>query len=302
MIFRRPCFLVFLFLSLFNQFTQKSFAENKNFSIGVEPALVEVVLEEPGEEKKVELTYLNSSDQPLGLEIFPIDFKQQDKTGLVEFLGREAGSYSYSLSSFLSFESARIDLEAGEKRKFLVSVKNRPDLSPGGHYAAVVARLIDTSEKSSSAKVTPSISALILVRKTGGERFNLSLIEVGWPKNPVVFGYPRVITLLFQNEGNVHLVPYGRLEIFDLFGRQLYKGVINTSSLRVFPSSRRYIKIEAGAVKPSLPFSINSLTVRGEDSLSKTNFLFKDSFIYLNPILIFLPLVGLSIVIVKKRQ
>lgn len=278
------------------------FAQELSGPLEVYPAMVEVVLDRPGEEKLVELTYVNHSRQALNLEIFPIDFKQQDDFGAIGFLGQEAGSYSYSLSSFLSFEGNRLVLDPGEERKFVVLVKDRPDLSPGGHYAAVVARLLPGQETDGVTKITPSISSLILVRKTGGERFNLSLLDLDWPRRSVVFRYPQTITPRFQNEGNIHLIPYGRLEIRDLFDRLLYKGVVNTSSLRIFPSSRRYIKVDPKPIQASLPLSLNSLTVVGQDSLKKTHYLFQESFIYVHPgLLVFLG-GALGAVVLKKRR
>jgi hypothetical protein len=260
--------------------------EKRGFGLEVVPARLEVVLGKAGEEKKVELTYINHTDQRLNLEIFPIDFKQGYE-GAMTFLNQQAGSYSYSLASFLSLESDRLDLEPGKQRVFSVKVKNRQDLSPGGHYAAVVAKLSQAQgEGEKMAQIAPSMAALIFLRKTGGERFNLSLKSVDWPQRLVVFSYPRHLNLLFQNEGNVHLFPYGRFEIRDFAGRLLYKAVVNTSSLAVFPESRRRIKVYPKIVQKSLPVSLNKISVKGEDSLKKTNYVYQETFIYLNPLLI----------------
>ncbi len=255
-------------------------AQKSGYALSVNPAYVEVELNHPDDVKEIVLTFTNSSDKTVDLNMFPIDFKQQDENGMIGFIGQSAGSYSYSLSSFLSFESNKISVDPHSKQKFTISVKNRQDLSPGGHYAAVVAKMEEDSQ--TGAVLAPSVSSLILLRKVGGERFNLSLSDVNWPTGTVVFGYPESVRLLFQNEGNVHLIPYGTVQIKDLSGRLLYKGIINVSSARVFPESRRYIPVDLKRVSFSAPVSIDVMTVEGRDSLNKTKFVSRETFLYVN--------------------
>lgn len=251
-------------------------------TLTVEPALMEVVLEKSNETKNVTLLYKNTSSQPLTLEIFPIDFKQQNDLGDIQFLGNDTTQYSYSLSSFLEFSTNLLELPPQGTGKLLVTVRNREDISPGGHYTAVVARpLVQSSEGKTT--VAPSLSTTLFLHKTGGERFNLSLKSVSWPSYFVVFQYKNQVELLFQNEGNVHVVPYGVIEVQDTFGRQLYKGSINTGSIRVLPETRRYINNDLIVVEKSFPVSLNTIKVQGNDSLHKTQYLYKNYFIYLNP-------------------
>lgn len=258
----------------------------KNAGIEINPAFTEVVLSKPDEEKKISITIENHYDIPITLRTFPIDFKQAGNMGQIEFIGQNAGGYSYSLASFLSFETNVINLEGKEKKEYVITAKNREDLSPGGHYAALVVQQLSDSAGNGGPMVNSALSSLIFLRKVGGEQFNLSLTEASWPKEVVVFSYPQTIELLFQNEGNVHMVPYGRVEILDGFNRVLYSGIINTSSQRVFPESRRYITADMQQVGVSLPFIFGSVRVRGEDSLHKTSFVYTAPFLYINPLFV----------------
>lgn len=271
-----------------------SAAPKDTASLQVAPAYAEVTLEKPDETQKLELTYTNNSQSLLELELFPIDFKQADDLGSIQLLPAP-GSYSYSLSSFLSLESRSIILEPGQEKSFIVTIRNRQDLSPGGHYAAIVAKITHSdTEKVSEPKLQPAVSSLILLRKVGGERFNMSLKDVNWPGSSLIFSYPRQVLLTFQNEGNIHLIPYGRIDVKDMFGRLLYKGIINTGSLAVFPESRRHIYVDLEKIERQSPLSINTFTVTGEDSLKKTPYTFKETFIYIDPILLIGVLVLLS--------
>lgn len=273
-------------------------------SIQVTPAFVDIELAEGEQEKKLEISYINHSNTAVTLEMSAIDFKQQGERGEIGFLGQSSGSYSYSLSSFLSFESNQIQLGPGEKRVFKVTVANREDLSPGGHYAAVIAKVVPDGQVDNTS-VLPSVSSLILIRKTGGERFNLSMIKANWPPSFISFTYPKVVELLFQNEGNVHVIPYGKVEVRDMFGRLLSKGTINSASLVIFPEVRRYIDAEMIRVGRSFPVSFNTVTIKGQDSIKKVDYINANTYVYINPyflgIIVILGIFGV-ISLLKKRK
>jgi hypothetical protein len=289
-----PLFLVLgIFLS-----PGKSFAN----TIQIEPAYIDVSLKQGEAEKTFELFVANKSDSNLSLDLSSIDFRQTDPYGAVSFLGKEINDYSYALSSFLSFESNNIELGPKERRRILVTVRNRQDLSPGGHYAAVILRQrsIATDDKT---VVSPALSSLVYLVKEGGERYNLSFKAVDFPRIPVVFSHPSTYTILLQNDGNVHLTPYGRSDVKDIFGRVIYKGVINENSIRVFPQSRRYVPVYAKKVAFALPISINKIEINGRDSLDKTKFSYEDYFLYVNPVFLgFLASLLSGLVFVKMKR
>lgn len=255
-------------------------------TLEVAPAFIDVTLAQPGEEKKIPITYINHSDRSVRLQLLTIDLKQKDSNGIPSFINESGNSLSYSLSSFLRLETESVNVDPNEKRIVNVSALNRENLSPGGHYAAIIARVTSDEPTAGKTTVLPSVSTTILLRKSGGESFNLSLKSSNWPSGWFVFGYPSVVSLEFQNEGNIHLIPYGRVEINDLFGRMLYKGVINENSLYVFPETRRFITANLRPIEQSFPISLNVMNIKGNDSLKKTSFIYKSTFVYINPWLI----------------
>lgn len=290
--------LVFLFAEV-----NSSIASTKG--ITVSPAFTEVILKK-GESKVTEVTIQNNTKDTVTFELFPLDFRQGGDFGEISFLGQDAESYSYSLASFLSLEANQVTVEPGQSEQITVTVEDRESLSPGGHYAAVVGRIVQESDKSDNTLISPSVSSLILVRKVGGERFNINLLDNNWPKG-VAFSYPENTLLKMQNEGNVHLIPYGTFEVKDMFGRVLYSGVINSSSHIILPESRRYIQADVRSRSFSYPISINEIVIKGEDSIKKTSYSQRGTFLYVNPIaLSFLGFLLLLIMIrlgkYKKRK
>lgn len=256
--------------------------EHKNGTLTVSPAYVEVTLAEPSEEQTISLRYTNNSSSPVSLQMFPLNFNHTDANGTIGFLSQDTGSYSYALASYLSLSASEIQIDPKQSVVFDVLVRNSPALTPGGHYGAVIAKVITNPDDSEGAIIAPSLSTLIFLRKTGGERYNLSLKQTV-PASGVMFNYPDQMQLEFQNEGNVHMVPYGTVEITDMFGRMIKRGILNTSSFMVMPESRRNISVSLEQVTWSFPISFNMITVSGNDSLKKTTFLHKDSTLYISP-------------------
>ncbi len=272
----------------------------KKSGIEVNPAVMEVEISSIEQEKTIKIHVINYNDYAVNLDLAAINFKQGDLDGLVQFLGEKSDSYTYSLSSFIHLSYPEIELEAHEKRDIEVQILNRQDLSPGGHYAGIVVRQKPQKGTGGKTYILPAVSSLILLKKTGGEQYNLSIKDVDWPEHVVELFYPQKINITFQNEGNIHLVPYGRVEIRDIFNRLIKKGVINTSSAYVFPSSRRRLEIDMKPISLSLPISINTLTIKGNDSIKKTNFNYQEAYVYINPF--FIGIVILMPIIIKRYR
>ena len=278
-------------------------ADKLDGTIKLTPAYLDVKLDKLGEVKKLQLFLTNNTTHQVTLQVFPIDFKQKEPEGVTTFIGQAGENYSYSLASFLSFQSDTVVLESGEKKAFDFQVENRKDVSPGGHYAAVVAKLVTENSPNGSTVLAPAVSSLIYLRKTGGEKYSMLLEDFDWPDHSIALSYSKFVDLTFQNEGNVHLIPYGLVQVKDQFGRLLYKGIINNSSARILPEARRTIEVPMVSVEKSWPISVNTFTISGHDSLGKVTYNVRKHFIYINPLVIILSVAMLYFFItwLKKR-
>ncbi len=269
-------FFLILFLLCFS--VKVSFASE---NIALTPAYQEVDISEKESQKKISFTLFNNTSHSSQFELSPVNFAPNDPNGGIKFFEAKQSSYLFSLASYLQFESTNFILEAHEKKEIPIIIENRQDLSPGGHYAALIVKQIPGEGET---KISPAISALIFLKKVGGERYNLSLKDISYPSSLFTFSYPKDIRATFQNEGNIHLVPYGRSEVRDMFGRLLYAGVLNENSFFVLPDSRRYIFLTQRQVSVSFPISFNTLTFSGTDSLKKVKYSYKNTFIYISPV------------------
>jgi hypothetical protein len=296
--------IIVLFLIPFFLSPITIFAQSKNGGLDISPAYSDITVGKPGERKEILFTFTNRTQTVLQLELFPIDFSQTGTQGTISFLNTSAGNYTYSLASFLSFASRDITINTGEKVDVPVTVTNRPDLRPGGHYAAVVARLKNSGDTSDETKILPSVAGLIYLRKTGGERYNISLKDIQGFPSFITFSIPKTVTLLFQNEGNVHLVPYGRVDVTDMTGKLVQKGIVNTPSYILLPESRRKISVSLDVVGSLLPISLQTMKIYGHDAKYKTTYLYQNTFLYINPMIAvgFIICIVFAILLVRKRK
>jgi hypothetical protein len=89
--------------------------------------------------------------------------------------------------------------------------------------------------------VNQALATLIYVQKTGGEK--KSLVLKGADSGVSWWKFEKKINVRFENNGNVHLVPRGKIEIKDSGKRIVGKGVINEGSVIVLPDSFRKIEV-----------------------------------------------------------
>ncbi len=251
---------------------------NAQSVLTVDPAFQEVLLTIDETEAETTISYSNESSESIELELFAYDFTQTDLLGSVGMFPADV-SYPHTLASFLEFEQNKLIVNPKEKKNAVIRVRNRASLTPGGHYAAVVARVFQRPADAATQQVVPAISALILVRKTGGEQYHLSLSNTSWSPGTIEFSIPEKIELLFRNDGNVHDIPRGSVTVKNVFGTTLYQGTINESSLYVLPGTQRRIPVTLRNSHWLLPIEVITVATNGTAQFSTVAYQREESLI-----------------------
>ena len=191
----------------------------------------------------VQLTNATPADQNFRLSA--VDFGSLDETGGVAFTGAPTSEseHRYGLAAWMGLGTNTVFLAAGKSTQVTVTISNRPSLAPGGHYGAILATAVtDTGKPGSDPRVNLQqvLSSLILLTKEGGVDASLKLVS----QQPDKTGWrlPSKINHRFQNDGNVHVIPRGVVEVKDPFGRTVSRGALNDGSGTILPESfRRYV-------------------------------------------------------------
>ncbi len=237
--------LIFIFIFLF--FPGNSFAQENN-GITVMPSIVHLDLSQDPPE--YELTYINTTRVNINLLLTVQDFSELEDSYRVNFLdSKDAQNYKYSLSSWISFENKNIQLAPGEKKSVKIFIdKNR--ITKGGHYASILAEIVqpDTNKQ---VGVKAVLSSLLFVRASTGLEVEEGKINSFMPLRDGI-EYPDRYSLRFENSGNVHVVPYGLIEVYDPLGNLSAKGIVNENSLDALPESIRNYEIKVNTYQKVL--------------------------------------------------
>lgn len=229
--------LVILFSLIFNlKSTPTAQAQNKS-GITVSPSIAHIDLGTDSSE--YELTYENNTNAEINLLLSVQDFTELEDNYKISFLeGKDAANYKYSLSSWISFENKTIQLSPNEKKSVKVFIdKNR--ITKGGHYASILAEILQPEIKN-QVNVKAILSSLLFVRASTGKEIETGKINSFRALRDGI-DYPDSYVLRFENNGNVHVIPYGLIQVFDPLGNLVAKGILNEGSLDALPESiRRY--------------------------------------------------------------
>lgn len=207
--------------------------------ITISPLLRDITLGPGLIETSTEITIQNNTDQTVRASLQLVDLRALavyggntlDKAGLTD---------KYDLAKWLSLPGGDSIIIANRQTvKVKVNVANRPDLSPGGHYGAII---VTTEPEFSTPKSTVSVNqqlvSLLFVKKLGGEIYSMQLEASNYKS---IANIPNEFTSTFKNTGNVHVVPRGYIEITDPQGKLIAKGTINQDSLNILPGGLRRI-------------------------------------------------------------
>lgn len=214
-------------------------------SFSVEPFFTDIRIEgEP--EYPFSLEVGNTTDEPIVFRLEFVDFGSLDESGGIAFLGERSDTEKrYGLTPWLSAEKDVVTVFPGGKETIRLSVMNRESLSPGGHYGAVLFHAEkeggETGDTDSRVSIRSDFSALVFVRKTGGEIRHLEYRDTVIRTD--ILGVPDTVSERFQNSGNVHLTPRGIAVVSDPFGRVVKRGVLNEESGIILPESYRLYQV-----------------------------------------------------------
>jgi len=198
-------------------------------------------------------SYKNNTRDTIELALSLQDFKDLGEQGTPSFFAPKSDdSYKYGLASWATLSTQDVVIAPNESQDVKVFVQ-REKLTLGGHYAAILAELKQTAQGNKEVNLKAILASLLFVRS--GAEFDREdgKIETFDADNSL-FSFPEDFVLRFQNTGNVDVTPYGLLEVKDVFGRRVAKGIVNENSLISLPESvRRYsiaLAIQAKFVMP----------------------------------------------------
>lgn len=245
-------FAVFLVATVIMPLSSKAFSVEElgdksvigDFVVG--PGKQEIFLE-PGGTQVVEIKVTNRTGEIHTFEMKVEDFSgSRDLTSTVKLFGSERGPYS--LRDYITVEQPRFTLGHAERARVLVTISIPPDAEPGGLYGSVLTQItsktVEGATGSAGAAIISRIGTLFFVRVPGEvtEDGSLEEFSIGPDDRKFLAGDPVNFHILFENNGSVHLNPYGLITIKNILGDTV--GEREVEPWFVLPDSLRLREVE----------------------------------------------------------
>lgn len=266
-------------LVIFCLIAQKVGAQNSQ-DVVISPAYQEIVIDKSSDKQSGSFTLENNTDQELQFQFEVVAYTAVDYFGSLSFfnpsLNESVGEINYVL-----FDQSFATIAPHSSKQISFRVQNRATLSPGGHYVALVSKLV--SDTKIDHQVLPAVASLLLVRKVDGEQINLSLISVQPTQRSVSVYFPKRVDLSFENRGNVHVIPRGTLLVRDQFRRVVAQAVVNEDSVLILPGMRRVVPVFVHRSRWVFPVSFLSLEITGSTADYEAKYSYQTSYFYVSP-------------------
>ncbi len=214
----------------------------------LEPGKMEIFVN-PGDMITRTIFVTNRVATPVRFKIETEDFiGSTDKNRAVILMGDEKSPYSFKDN--LIPESREFTLNPGEKIGMPIKIMIPADAQPGGFYASVLVSnqpTVDGTDQVANrmqgkTRVISRVGVLLFIRVNGAveekgfvEDFSMKDDQTFFSKGPYAFN------ISYQNDGTVHLVPYGLITIKNLFGNNI--GTIPVDAYFALPKSVRFREV-----------------------------------------------------------
>lgn len=243
--FKKASFFIVAFLAIFSVFIDTTPVSAQSVGIKISPVKVEDLVD-PGQIFESSIKVQNDSEDIKTFYVYLKDFKAGDENGNPVLIapGTEDGYY---LASWIDITSEGIDFAPHEEKVISFKVNVPADAGPGGYFGGIYLgtkppRLEkEDEEKGAGMAVAQQAGCLVLLRVKGDVDERAEVREFTTDKGYYNTPFDVHFSIRVENKGNVHIKPYGTIEIKDMFGRKKTSLQVNDKGGNVLPRSiRRY--------------------------------------------------------------
>lgn len=231
--------------------------ETRGQSLAVNPAIMEQILE-PGQPISSKIVITNISDVPIPIKASVSDFKPNEDLEGVDDAG------IYQAQTWFKIDEPDFILQPKQAREVRVLITAPLGAEPGGHYATVFFQSLIPEEFVSSDRVylANRVGVLAFLVVKGDIKEKLAVGSLAAPSlqqfAPVEF------SLTLKNEGNVHVLPSGKLKIFNWRGKQIDEIVLKPGM--VLPRTTREFRFVLDKAGPVGTYTARAEIAYGSDS------------------------------------
>lgn len=206
------------FVLLGTVLTGAVYAQESGNGFQVSPVRVELTVA-PGSSEKTTITAINPTSGDINANVVVNDFEAAtDESGQPKVIFQaDQSAPGNSFKSLVGGDLGSVSIPAGGSVQIPVTITVPDNASPGGYYGAV--RLEPSVESDKNVNLSASVGTLFLVTVPGDLNESLELVEFTAAKDGSAGRFfigggdkIQIITRL-KNTGNIHVKPFGRIQI-----------------------------------------------------------------------------------------
>lgn len=223
---------------------------------------------DPGKVITAKVKLRNRGNDAINVKVRVEDFTAAGEEGQVALVEKGPNS----ITSWTRLEPDAFALKPFESREVTATI-SVPTTAAGGWYGSFVFSVGGGTGVGGTTAVAQEIASLFLVKISGPVTERLSLVEFSSPSF-VEFG-PVPFTLKFENAGNVHVKPFGLVNVRNMFGKTV-QDVVVAGQANIFPGASRVVSVDLNKKWLIGPFTAQAVLNYGSknDSLSETTTFF----------------------------
>ena len=234
---------IVLILILFSLSLFKVTSINAQSASGISaiPPRLELTVQPDGINTQV-LKVRNESNQKQVITTELQDFIVQDNQGTPIIINdQDQETNRWAASTWIQVSPTTLELKPGETKTLTLTVMPPVDALPGGHYAMVLHSPDSSANFSSTgAAIKTQVGTLVYVTIPGDIKEDALLKKFEAPKFSE-FG-PIDFNSTIENLSDIHIKPFGSINITNIFGGKVAKLDLNSDSTNIFPYTSRDFK------------------------------------------------------------
>jgi hypothetical protein len=206
-------------------------------TVSLSPSIQDMVLSPAATTVDFKVQLFNNTSGPLDFELRTADFTTIGQSGSLVFSDKPV---ERGLANSLRLNTDKITINGGSVQTVTATIDDATKLSPGGHYGAVVARVVSpVASGGNRVSLKQDVSALLFVQTAGQGTRGLELLKPDVRRWQLVL--PQQLPLVFRATGNTQVVPRGIVNI-SRSGQVIMRGQLNNDSAMVLPGSSRLLE------------------------------------------------------------
>ncbi len=238
----------YLFVFLFVLALFRSIHAQQTINLTVSPPRQELSIK-PGEQTRIQIKFINKSDEALNGFIKTADFLVLDKDGSPTLFDSSTSNNRFSASSWITPSEDRVTIAPNDQYLATAYIKVPKDAYPCGHYASVYFEPAPSNlggkgiRVESASSVAFRLSSLLYFNVEGQCKENAHVSKLQAPKF-LEFG-PVPVEVDILNRSDYHISPQVALSLANVLEKQTDVKALPLQN--IFPDGIRNYKTELGS-------------------------------------------------------